>query len=296
MNIVPNGDTVAVCHPRVGVGVLLVDERGRVLLTLRKLAPEAGCWSIVGGKLDYLETLQECAVREAREEVGLDVSIEALLCVTDHLLPQESQHWVSPAYLGRVGKGEAKNCEPQKTSQVTWFALANLPANLTMTARNAIAAYKRAIELKPSFAYYNNLGGIYGRAGKIDEASAAYQKAAELDPAQAAQAWRNFGITMYNANKYKDAVEPLKKATELDPKNPQSWYLLGTVLVGSMGFKKVGDKDVPDVQPGTIEAYQHAIDLDPNGPWGQQAKQGLDMLNQIAPGIATSVTTKKKKS
>jgi tetratricopeptide (TPR) repeat protein len=161
---------------------------------------------------------------------------------------------------------------------------------------DAIAAYKRAIELKPSFAYYNNLGGIYGRAGKIDEASAAYQKAAELDPAQAAQAWRNFGITMYNANKYKEAVEPLKKSTELDPKNPQSWYLLGTVLVGTMGFKKVGDKDVPDVQPGTVEAYQHAIELDPNGPWGQQAKQGLDMLNQISPGIATSVSTKKKKS
>lgn len=163
-------------------------------------------------------------------------------------------------------------------------------------ADDAIAAYKRAIELKPSFAYYNNLGGIEGRAGKIDDASASYQKAAELDPAQAAQAWRNFGITMYNANKYKDAVEPLKKATELDPKNAQSWYLLGTVLVGSMGFKKVGDKDVPDVQPGTVEAYQHAIDLDPNGPWGQQAKQGLEMLNQIAPGIATSVTVKKKKS
>lgn len=161
---------------------------------------------------------------------------------------------------------------------------------------DAIAAYKRAIELKPSFAYYNNLGGIYGRAGKIDDASAAYQKAAELDPAQAAQAWRNFGITMYNANKYKEAVEPLKKSTELDPKSAQSWYLLGTVLVGTMGFKKVGDKDVPDVQPGTVEAYQHAIELDPSGPWGTQAKQGLDMLNQIAPGISTSVNAKKKKS
>ncbi len=87
MTTAPNGGPAAGCHPRVGVGVLLVDEHGRVLLTLRKLAPEAGCWSIVGGKLDYLETLQECAVREAREEVGLDVSIEALLCVTDHLLP-----------------------------------------------------------------------------------------------------------------------------------------------------------------------------------------------------------------
>lgn len=161
---------------------------------------------------------------------------------------------------------------------------------------DAIGAYKRAIELKPSFAYYNNIGGIYGRAGKIDDATAAYQKAAEVDPAQAAQAWRNFGITMYNANKYKEAVDPLKKATELDPKNPQAWYLLGTVLVGTMGFKKVGDKDVPDVQPGTVEAYQKAVELDPTGPWGQQAKQGLDMLQQIAPGIDTKIGAKKKKS
>ena len=161
---------------------------------------------------------------------------------------------------------------------------------------DAISAYKRAIELKPSFAYYNNIGGIYGRAGKIDDATAAYQKAAEVDPAQAAQAWRNFGITMYNANKYKEAIDPLKKATELDPKNPQAWYLLGTVLVGTMGFKKVGDKDVPDVQPGTVEAYQKAVELDPNGPWGQQAKQGLDMLQQIAPGIDTKIGAKKKKS
>jgi 8-oxo-dGTP diphosphatase len=53
--------------PRAGVGVLLVDALGRVLLTLRKLPPEADCWSIVGGKLDFLEPLEECAIREARE-------------------------------------------------------------------------------------------------------------------------------------------------------------------------------------------------------------------------------------
>jgi NUDIX domain-containing protein len=52
-------------QPRVGVGVLLVDQQGRVLLTLREFPPEAGCWSIVGGKLDFLEALEDCAVREA---------------------------------------------------------------------------------------------------------------------------------------------------------------------------------------------------------------------------------------
>jgi tetratricopeptide (TPR) repeat protein len=161
---------------------------------------------------------------------------------------------------------------------------------------DAANAYRQAAQLKPSAAYYNNLGGILGRAGKIDDAMAAYQKSAELDPANAATAYRNAGITMYNAGKMKEAVEPLKKATELDPKSAQAWYLLGASLVGAMEYKKVGEKMEVVVQPGTVEAYQKAVELDPNGPYGAQAKQGLEALAQIAPGIDTKLTTKKKKS
>ena len=129
--------------PRVGVGVLLIDSHDRVLLTLRKRAPEAGCWSIVGGKVDFLENLEQCAIREAREEAGVEVELIRLLCVTDHVLPGEGQHWVAPAYLGRVVSGAVRNCEPDKTEDVRWFARADLPKNLTMTARNAISAYLR---------------------------------------------------------------------------------------------------------------------------------------------------------
>ncbi len=161
-------------------------------------------------------------------------------------------------------------------------------------ADDAANAYKQAVALKPSAAYYNNLGGILGRAGKIDDAMAAYAKSAELDPTNAAQAYRNAGITMYNAGKMKEAVEPLKKATELDPKSAQAWYLLGASLVGAMEYKKVGEKLEVVVQPGTVEAYQKAVELDPNGPYGQQAKQGLEALAQIAPGIDTKTKVKKK--
>ncbi|HUE42403.1 MAG TPA: tetratricopeptide repeat protein [Candidatus Sulfotelmatobacter sp.] len=161
---------------------------------------------------------------------------------------------------------------------------------------DAANAYRQAAALKPTPGYYNNLGGILGRAGKIDEAMAAYQKSAELDPPNAAQAYRNAGITLYNAGKMKEAVEPLKKATELDPKSAQAWYLLGASLVGAMEYKQKGDKMEVVVQPGTVEAYQKAVELDPNGPYGQQAKQGLEALAQIAPGIDTKTKTGKKKS
>ncbi|HET8922891.1 MAG TPA: tetratricopeptide repeat protein [Candidatus Acidoferrum sp.] len=161
----------------------------------------------------------------------------------------------------------------------------------------AAQAYQQAIATKPDVpGYYNNLGNVLARAGKIDEAKAAYTKSAELDPVNAATAWRNFGISLYNANRLGDAVEPLQKSAELDPKNPQTWYLLGASLVYKMTIKKVGEKQIPEFAPGTIEAYQKAIELDPNGTYGLQAKQGLEQLQQMAPGIDLKVNVKKKKS
>jgi tetratricopeptide (TPR) repeat protein len=161
----------------------------------------------------------------------------------------------------------------------------------------AAQAYQQAIASKPdSPGYYNNLGNVLARLGKIDEAKAAYTRSAELDPPNAATAWRNFGISLYNANRLGDAIEPLQKSAELDPKNAQTWYLLGASLVYKMTIKKVGDKELPEFAPGTIEAYQKAIDLDPNGTYGLQAKAGLEQLQQMAPGIDLKVNVKKKKS
>ena len=129
--------------PRVGVGVLILNEAGEVLLTLRKRPPEAGSWSIAGGKVEFMGTLEQTAVREAREETGLQVELVRLLCVTDHLVPQEGQHWVAPAYLARIVGGRLANPEPDKTEATRFFALDALPENLTLTAWNALTALRR---------------------------------------------------------------------------------------------------------------------------------------------------------
>ncbi len=121
-------------------------------------------------------------------------------------------------------------------------------------------------------------------------------KSAELDPPNAALAWRNFGISLFNADRKKEAIEPLQKATQLDPKSAQAWFLLGASMVGAMEWKKEGSELKPIIMPGTVEAYEKAIELDPNGPYGVQAKDGLTGLQQLAPGIETKVNVKKKKS
>jgi tetratricopeptide (TPR) repeat protein len=156
--------------------------------------------------------------------------------------------------------------------------------------QEAADTYQKAITLKPdTAANYNNLGNDLAKLGKVDDARAAYQKYVDLNPADAALAWRNFGTVLYNSNRMKESIEPLQKATTLDPKNATAWLLLGIALVNTMEFKTVGDKITPVMQPGTVEAYQHAIDLDPTGPIGAQAKDGLASLQAMGVGITTKV-------
>ncbi|MGH9680989.1 MAG: tetratricopeptide repeat protein, partial [Candidatus Acidiferrales bacterium] len=156
--------------------------------------------------------------------------------------------------------------------------------------QKAADTYQQSITLKPdTAANYNNLGNDLAKLGKVDEARAAYQKYVDLDPTDAALAWRNFGTVLYNSNRMKEAIDPLEKATTLDPKNATAWLLLGIAKVNTMQFKTEGDKITPVIEPGTVEAYQHAIELDPNGPIGAQAKQGLDSLQAMGVGITTKV-------
>ena len=61
-------------HPVVGVGVVIM-ERGRLVLVRRGAEPALGKWSFPGGAVELGETVREAAVREVKEECGLDVEL-----------------------------------------------------------------------------------------------------------------------------------------------------------------------------------------------------------------------------
>jgi 8-oxo-dGTP diphosphatase len=67
-------------NPTVAAGTL-VEENGRIVLVLRKAEPRAGYWGLPAGYVEADESAEEAAIRETREEVGLDVELDDLLGV-----------------------------------------------------------------------------------------------------------------------------------------------------------------------------------------------------------------------
>lgn len=132
----------AVDRPRSGCGAAIVRE-GRILLLERRREPEAGSWGIPGGKVDWMERLEDAARRETLEETGVELGDIELLCVVDHFEQALHQHWISPVYLAEQSTGEAQLLEPEKHSGIAWFPLAELPARVTVSTVAAVAALRR---------------------------------------------------------------------------------------------------------------------------------------------------------
>jgi ADP-ribose pyrophosphatase YjhB (NUDIX family) len=126
--------------PRVGIGAVILDDQNRILLVLRKRHPEAGTWSIPGGKVEPYESLESAVLREIKEEVNLDVEIDRLLCTAETIAPETGEHWVSILYTVRVTGGTAMNREPDALGDLQWFPLDRLPENLACFTVPAIEA------------------------------------------------------------------------------------------------------------------------------------------------------------
>jgi len=124
----------------------------------------------------------------------------------------------------------------------------------------------------------NSLGEALADEGKIPESQAAYDAAAKADPAQAAMFYQNETIVMSRAGKIEETVAAADKAIAADPSRPIPYYLKGQALISKATVDtKTGKVIAP---PGCEEAYEKYLQLAPNGPFANDAKQVLAGLNQ----------------
>ncbi|MDX7985745.1 NUDIX domain-containing protein [Xenorhabdus sp. 12] len=129
----------------VGVGVIIVNDNGEILLG-KRTSQHAPYWSIFGGHVDPGESFEECAIREIKEEIGLTIQSPQVYGICNNLetYRQEGKHTVSVCLLAHYCGGEPKLMEPEKCEQLIWCTPDNLPEPHFEASRNAIKLWKNS--------------------------------------------------------------------------------------------------------------------------------------------------------
>lgn len=122
-------------NPKPCAGVLLLDDEGRVLLVERTHDPWSGRWDLPGGFCDAGEHPEQTAVREVREELGLDVRLTGFVGVwTDVYRDERAERGERPIetivclyYTARAADTGALRPDPAEIGVTRWFDRDELP-------------------------------------------------------------------------------------------------------------------------------------------------------------------------
>lgn len=161
-------------------------------------------------------------------------------------------------------------------------------------------AYKKAIDLastmdpKDQASYYNNYALALAKDKKIDEAKTNLDKAAMLDPMGAGKYFYNMGALLVNSAQNDAAGDEFKKSIAADPTYADAYYQYGLFLTSKATADPSGKILAA---PGTIDSLQKYLELKPDGPFAQSAKE---LIASLGGSVSTTFTNpnapaKKKK-
>jgi 8-oxo-dGTP diphosphatase len=105
---------------RVGVAVLIFKD-GHVLLGKRLNSHGEGTWSTPGGHLEFGETPEECAIREVKEETGIEIENITRGPWSNDFFTQENKHYITTYMFAKYKSGTPQVLEPNKCESWEWF-------------------------------------------------------------------------------------------------------------------------------------------------------------------------------
>jgi 8-oxo-dGTP diphosphatase len=121
--------------PRIGVGVI-IERNGQVLLLKRTNVHGAGTWSTPGGHLEYGESPEECAIREVKEETGVNIGDVRFKGITNDLFEVSEKHYITIWMEARYLTGEPVVNADCEASDTGWFSWDALPKPLFLPLQN----------------------------------------------------------------------------------------------------------------------------------------------------------------
>ena len=126
------------------VHLFLLDDDKVLLLRRRNTVYENGNYGVVAGGVEADEEVTTAAIREASEEVGIDVR-PADIDVVGVMHRKGPDGVVSVAFFltARAWNGEIVNAEPENHDEVSWHSVNSLPENMIAYARNAFVNYRQ---------------------------------------------------------------------------------------------------------------------------------------------------------
>ena len=129
-------------RPHLGIGVILLNPDGHILIGKRE-GSHAPYWSIPGGYLETGETFEAAAIREVKEETGLDIANPSVICVTNNLQTHRAEglHVISVCLWAKEFSGTLAVMEPDKCSGWQWSDPSDLPEPHFEASRQAISCY-----------------------------------------------------------------------------------------------------------------------------------------------------------
>jgi len=112
---------------KTSVVACIIDDEDRVLLTRRCIEPFCSQWVMPGGQIDKGESILRALHREVREEVGLDVHVENLIDVFEHIgIGEQDDHYVILYYRCSPAGGTLQPNGSECTEAI-WASQAELP-------------------------------------------------------------------------------------------------------------------------------------------------------------------------
>jgi len=123
--------------PQVGAA-MIVNRAGKVLLMKRKGPHGKGTWSTPGGHLDFGESLEACAARETKEEVGLEVTDVQFRAVTNDVFETTNRHYITVWMEGKLASGEPTIASADEVEEIGWYPWDALPQPLFLPLANLV--------------------------------------------------------------------------------------------------------------------------------------------------------------